>query len=99
MKLKPLVWTSLLSFAFTVPGIAADWTAQMGQLQSSNLGLDCFYFTLSGVPVADPALGNNNSWFAIPRTQYGAKDAYAMLMTAKVTGTAVRVTTTGSTIC
>ena len=99
MKPKLRIVITLLSFASALPSVAADWTAQVAQVQSTNLGLDCFYFTLNGITVADPALGNNSPWFAVPRTQYGAKDAYAMLLTAKATAAQVRVTTTGSTIC
>jgi hypothetical protein len=93
------VGMSIIALIAAVPGSAADWTAKVGQLQSTNVGLDCFYFTLNGIAAADPALGNNSPWFAIPRAQYGAKDAYAMLLAAKLSDVSVRVSTTGGTIC
>jgi hypothetical protein len=99
MNSKLSMAVAISSLALASPGFAADWTAQVGQVQSTSLGADCVYFTLSGISVADPSLGNNSSWFAIPRSQYGAKDAYAMLLTARATGVQVRVTTTGTTIC
>jgi hypothetical protein len=80
------------------PAHAADWTATVEWIQSLSIAQDCVYFTLTGVSQTDPAIPAN-SWFAIPRDQYGAKDAYAMLLTARATGARVRVTTTGGTIC
>jgi len=58
---------------------------------------DCVYFTLQGVAVADPAVGTT-PWFAIPRSQYGATDAYAMLLTSKVAGLSLHVATTGQSV-
>jgi hypothetical protein len=76
-----------------------DWTAPVEVLQSTYIGSDCIYFTLHGVSVADPALPSTGAWFAMPRTQNGSRDAYAMLLTAKVSGLPVRVSTTGAIAC
>lgn len=59
---------------------------------------DCIYFKLEGVTQADP-IKANDPMFAILRTQPGAKDAYAMLLTAKITGTAPWVRTRGNLVC
>jgi len=65
---------------------------------SSYDSADCFYFTLQGVSEADPAKPGD-PMFAIPRTQYGAKDAYAMLLAAKISGEPVVVKTRGTLAC
>lgn len=87
-----------LAAAYSPAIQSATWTAPIQSLQSLSTS-DCFYFTLNGVTVAEPTLGNNSPWFAIPRDQIGAKDAYAMLLAAKLSGTPVNVITTGNTVC
>lgn len=67
-------------------------------LQSTSSAADCFFFALEGVDQANP-VKTNDPWFAFPRSQYGAKDAYAMLLSAKLTGATVTVHTTGQTAC
>jgi len=80
-------------------GLAVNWlNRSVGQLQSTYDGADCIYFTLEGVAEADP-VKPGDAWFAIPRTQYGAKDAYAMLLAAKLTGKTVFVSTRGTLSC
>ncbi len=69
----------------------------VGQIQGSDSGTDCFFFTLVGVTQPDPV--SPSPWIAIPRSQYGAKDAYAILLSAKLTGQQVRVTTNGAIAC
>jgi hypothetical protein len=59
---------------------------------------DCYTFTLVGVAEADPvrpAVGT----FALPRTRQSAKEAYATLLAAKMSGTRVMVGTTGLLAC
>jgi hypothetical protein len=59
---------------------------------------DCYTFTLVGVSQADPvrpAVGT----FALQRTRQSAKEAYATLLAAKVSGTRVMVGTTGQLAC
>ena len=75
---------------------AVTWQdRQVGVLQSVA-GADCVFFTLVGVAEADPARPGD-PWFSMPRSQSGAKDLYAMLLAAKLSGQAVTVQTTGST--
>lgn len=95
MNLKHTLVVAVFALTGIAESNAAEWTAQVGSLQSTNAGADCFYFALANVSVADPALGTNNPWFAISRTQYGAKDAYAMLLAAKASDLAVHVGTSG----
>ena len=79
--------------------LAVNWyNKSMGQLQSMYDGADCIYFTLGGVSEADP-VKPGDPWFAIPRSQYGAKDAYAMLLSAKLSGQVVNVATRGTLSC
>jgi hypothetical protein len=52
----------------------------------------------AGVAEADP-VKPGNAWFAVSRTQYGAKDAYAMLLAAKLSGQAVNISTNGTLSC
>jgi hypothetical protein len=56
---------------------------------------DCVYFELAGVPQADSNVSGGGSWFAIPRSAPGFKEIYALLLTAKTTGMALTVETTG----
>jgi hypothetical protein len=79
--------------------LAVNWTDRtVGQLQSTYDGADCIYFTLEGVAQADP-VDPGVPWFAFPRTQHGAKDAYAMLLAAKLTSKTVFVSTHGTLSC
>ncbi|CAG0955512.1 hypothetical protein ANAEL_00316 [Anaerolineales bacterium] len=76
-----------------------NWSGKhVGQLQSTDVNADCFYFSLEGVSVADP-VKPDSQWFAIPRTQYGAKEAYVMLLSVKLTGGVVNVATNGTLSC
>ena len=77
-------------------GFAASWmNKNVAALQPMHKPADCFYFTLEGVSEADPAIPGN-AWFAVPRSQNGAKDSYALLLAAKLSGQPVVVTTTGN---
>jgi hypothetical protein len=95
-------WGTLLAIVAVTAGstsaLAVDWNATVGQLQGLSSGANCTFFTLNGVSQADPVVPSN-PWFAIDRSQIGATDAYALLLAAKVSGSAVRVTTTGGTVC
>ena len=76
-----------------------DWNAKTVLMLSSTYdGADCIYFTLDGVPEADP-IKSGDPTFAIPRSQYGSRDAYAMLLSAKLADKPVRVTTRGTLAC
>lgn len=58
-------------------------------------GRPCTFFQLSGVAVADPVVPAS-PWFVIPQSAVGYKEMLAMLMTAKITGAKIYVTTTGT---
>jgi hypothetical protein len=76
-----------------------DWNGKtVAMLSSTYDGADCIYFTLEGVSEADPVKPGDPT-FAFPRSQYGSKDAYAMLLAAKLTGQPVRVLTRGTLSC
>jgi hypothetical protein len=77
---------------------ANHYNKSVGQLQSTYSNADCFYFILDGVAEADPVVPGN-PWFAIPRSQFGSKDAYAMLLGAKLSGQPVTVNTDGTLSC
>jgi len=70
----------------------------VSMLSSTYDGADCIYFTLTGVAEADP-IKPGDPTFAIPRSQFGSKDGYAMLLMAKATGQTVRVITRGTLAC
>lgn len=94
------VKTSLVALAL-VPflALAGYWeNKNVAKLQSTYAGGNCFYFTLEGVTQADPVVPSN-PWFTIPRTQYGAGDAYSMLLAARIAGVPVTVHTNGTTAC
>lgn len=76
-----------------------DWSGkQVATVISTYDSADCIYFTLEGVTEADPVKPGDPT-FAIPRSQYGSKDAYAMLLAAKLSGQPVRVLTRGTLAC
>lgn len=98
MDVRKTIRAAALAAVAAAPALApaVNWTDRtVGQLQSTYDGADCIYFTLEGVAEADPVKPGDH-WFAIPRTQYGAKDAYAMLLAAKLTGKTVFVSTRGT---
>ena len=72
---------------------------RVGYLQPAEITTDCFYFTLEGVTQADPAKPND-PWFAVLRTQSGAKEMYATLLAAKLSGsTLTQVNASGTIVC
>ena len=90
---------STLLLCAPVPGESAAWVNKtVVQIQSTYAGSDCFYFTLDGVTEADPVVPGA-IWFAIPRSQPGSKDAYAMLLAAKLSGQLLRIHTNGTVSC
>ena len=76
-----------------------DWYGKTVAMVSSTYdGADCVYFTLNGVTEADP-IKPGDPTFAFPRSQFGSKDGYAMLLAAKIAGQPVRVVTRGTLAC
>lgn len=84
---------------FVLPAHAIDHVnKRVSLLQSTSNAVDCFFFALEGVGEADP-VKPGDQWFAFPRSQYGSKDAYAMLLSAKLAGATVTVHTSGQMAC
>ena len=97
MKKPVLAAMALMSVASVCPALTHPG-ATVGSIQSFYNGADCFYFTLVGVSPADGAVSGSD-WFAVSRSQYGAKDAMATLIAAKAASLAVKVSTTGTAVC
>jgi len=76
--------------------MAADYYAKgIVAIETPSQAHNCLYFMLRDVTQADPVVPNN-PWFAVPATQNGYKEMYAMLLTAWVTGKSVSARTTGT---
>lgn len=55
----------------------------------------CVFFTLDGVTEAVPAVPGSG-WFVLPKTHPQFKESYALLLSAKLTGKQVNISTSGS---
>jgi xanthine/uracil permease len=95
-RLRTLVLASggLVTLCCLLSGttVAATWTSTVTLLQWVNNG--CIFFQLSGVTQADPVYAS--PWFAIPTTVTDSSAAYAVLLSAKTTGTTIAVVTSGA---
>jgi hypothetical protein len=97
---KFFVLVTMLCLSAQATAAVVHTSKLVGQIQSTSKSQDCYWFTLQGVSVADPSVVTDNiAWFAIPRTQYGAKDTLALLLAAKASGTSVSVATPGGVVC
>jgi hypothetical protein len=67
----------------------------VARLQPPDSNRDCVFFELSGVAQADSGVPTSGAWFAVPRSHYGFKEIYAMLLTAKAMNLPITVGTTG----
>lgn len=86
-------------FCIDIAESASHYSKTVAILQASEITSDCFYFRLEGVAEADP-VKPNDPWFAVARTQNGAKEIYATLLAARVSNTGLyQVTTTGQLAC
>ena|SRR5437868_9538604 len=93
--MKTILWSLMACGAFVAGPVGATVrNAKVGQLSSTYINSDCILFTLEGVTEADGSV-QNNPWYSIPRSQFGSKDAYAMLLAAKLSGQSVWVAPTG----
>ena len=95
--------TALIGLTFaavSVPAQSALWSSKtIAKLQPDHLTDQCYFFSLDGVAEADP-VRSGSPWFAVDRNNHpGAKELYATLLTARLTGTPVTVLTTGSMVC
>jgi hypothetical protein len=94
-----------LVFALSISMVSALALAEghygktVQQLQPGHYANNCFFFTLDGVPVADPAAKPNDPWFAMDSTSSGAKQILATLLAARASGAPVSVWTTGGLVC
>jgi hypothetical protein len=97
---KKIVLSALCAAGFLLAPAseAVTWNATVGKLQSTYDGLDCYFFTLTGVTQADP-IKPGDPTFAIPFDQYGAQRAYAMLLAAKLADKQLTVVTRGTIKC
>lgn len=77
---------------------ADHYVSTVGELQPNHSTLDCFFFKLDGVTQTNP-LSPNPGWFAVARSSVGAKEAYAAVLAARLTGMPIRVTTGGGLAC
>lgn len=67
----------------------------IGLVQTPTATANCAYFQLIGVAQADPSVPGD-AWFAIPTTQNGYNEIFAILIAAKLAGATVTVGTTGA---
>jgi hypothetical protein len=92
----------VLVFMFALIGEAnavVDYhNANVSTLQATYQDTNCFYFRLIGVAQADPVVPGS-PWFAVPRSQTGAGDVYALLLGAKLSGAPVWIQTSGQMVC
>lgn len=100
--MKTILKVAAILAAFMIPATSnamLSWENKtVSMLSSTYDGADCIYFTLVGVSEADP-IKPGDPTFAIPRSQFGSKDGYAMLLVAKTSGQPVRVLTRGTLAC
>jgi hypothetical protein len=91
-----------------VVGAVISFGAQAGPLEFPNRAValfssptptsDCLYFTLQGVPQADPGVPNQ-PWFAVPRTHQGFKEIAMIVAMAKASERSITVRTGTTFAC
>jgi hypothetical protein len=94
MTIKP---TALAALCLTVPLLLAA-TFHEGKQVNIVMSPDtrpCAFFSLQGVAVADPVVPST-PWFAIPKSDPGFAEKFAVLMSAKLAGKLVNVATDGT---
>jgi hypothetical protein len=96
MNTKTILMAAIAGMLFfDQVALSAQYTSTVYQVQAPNFNRDCLYFTLSGITQADP-INPNSPWFAVPRTQIGYSELYAMLLAAKLSGASISAGTTGA---
>ena len=82
-------------------GAPLTWGAQ-GVFPASTVGYlgsgdtrPCAFLTLNGVAVAEPTVPLAGPWFVLPKTHAQYKEAFALLLTAKMANKTVFLVTTG----
>lgn len=76
---------------------AADFSNKAVTIIRGPDGRPCTFFILDGVSPADPTTPNT-SWMALRQASSGYKENLAILMSAKLTGRVVNVSTTGAVV-
>lgn len=87
-----LMWLPMASRADTT-----HFSKIIAELQPPQAAHDCVYIRLAGVTQADP-LTPGGAYFALPRTQVGFNEVYALVLSAYVSGTPVSIRTTSSLV-
>lgn len=96
--IRVLTFFALLAFGASAKSAVNHVDKKVGELQPTYAVADCFYFKLKGIAEADP-VKPGVAWFAVSRTDFGAKEAYATLLTAKLMDANVRIITSGGISC
>ncbi len=84
-------------FCLFGPANAADFSNKAVNIIRGPDGRPCTFFILDGVSPADPTTPNT-SWMALRQASSGYKENLAILMSAKLTGRVVNVSTTGAVV-
>jgi hypothetical protein len=100
MERRSFVFSIVLALSLLVAGPADAVVHQINK----SVGVimppdyrDCVFFQLVGVSVPDPGV-STSPWIAIPRSQVGFKEIYALLLWAKGSGTNITVETSGEAV-
>lgn len=96
--IRPLILFTLIAFGVSAKSAVNHVDKKVGELQPTYAAADCFYFKLKGIAEADP-IKPSVAWFAVSRTDFGAKEAYATLLAAKLMDANVRIITSGGVSC
>jgi hypothetical protein len=77
---------------------SAEYNGLVSDIQPNHSTANCFFFRLEGVTITPASPGN---WFAVSYTSNGAKETFASVLAAKLSGVPVKVTTlsTTPTVC
>jgi hypothetical protein len=87
----------VLTFGLLTYAFAADFgQTKVGAIRGPD-NRPCTFFTLEGVVQADGAVPNS-PWFVLKNTHPGYKENLTLLMSAKITGAQIIVSTSGRII-
>jgi hypothetical protein len=92
--------TAMLTLGLSGPAAADTHTGKtIRAIHAPSVTVDCVFFTLAGVSVADAAVGS--TWFAVDRNNPGFNQIYVLLLEMKHTTRTnyLTVGTTGNAIC
>jgi hypothetical protein len=85
-----------VSISALFPGIchSAQLTGQINSIVAPD-HRPCAFVSIVGIPSADPTVNPSWPWVAIKQSQNGFREIYALLLSAKFSGTPVVIATTG----